>query len=57
MRALLIMVLLLAGCAAHEPSSTDRHNRVPQLTCGLHKVDNRMRKICCDDAGRCVFAD
>jgi hypothetical protein len=57
MRVLLVMALMLAGCAAHEPSSTDRHNRVPQLTCGVHKMGGRIRHICCDDAGRCVFAD
>lgn len=54
---LIILVLVLTGCAAAQPSSTDRHDRIPTVTCAMVIVSGNFRRVCCDNTGRCYFAD
>ena len=53
----LILALFLTGCAAREPSSTDRHDRIPNITCSMVVIGGSFHKECCDSNGRCFFAD
>ena len=52
----LLLGLYLVGCAAREPSSTDRHPSIPQPSCGLVKRANQIYKVCCEDS-HCVYTD
>lgn len=52
----IILALILTGCAAAQPSSTDNHHRLPQVECTPVNFDGRFRKMCCE-AERCWFAD
>jgi hypothetical protein len=45
----------LWGCAARQPSSTDRHGG-PQPYCQIVKLNGSLRNVCCIE-DRCWFAD
>jgi hypothetical protein len=55
MRYILILVLLLTGCAAAPPVST--HHYHSQVYCGEQRIGDSMRKVCHDEYGRYWVAD
>jgi hypothetical protein len=42
----IVSLLCLFGCGI-EPSSTDHHNRVPQVNCAYVRADGHMEQECC----------
>jgi hypothetical protein len=51
---LVTVAQLLFGCAGREVSSTDHHNRVPEVTCSVTKYQGRMHQLCCE-GNTCVL--
>jgi uncharacterized lipoprotein YmbA len=51
---LIIAAQILAGCAGREASSTDHHNRVPEVMCSVTKYQGRMHQLCCE-GNTCVL--
>jgi hypothetical protein len=51
---ILLILILLWGCAAREPSSTDHHpSGIPECTETYSQYFHRW--VCCFDDGRCVI--
>ena len=44
---IIILILLLTGCAAREISSTDDHHRIPRPDCSLIHYEGHLRTLCC----------
>ena len=53
---IIILALLLTGCAAREISSTDDHHRITRPDCSLVRVNNSMHTLCCMGE-RCWLAE
>lgn len=52
----IFVAMLLLGCAAQEPSSTDNHHRLPEINCSAKMYNGQYHKFCCEGE-TCVFTD
>jgi hypothetical protein len=56
---IIILVLIFIGlssCADRIASSTDNHNRVPQVNCTMIKFEGHMQEMCCEE-NHCVLTE
>lgn len=51
---LLALLVIATGCAAHEPSSTDKHSTYPQVTCYIDSEHGQFHQYCCQ-GNRCFY--
>lgn len=53
---LLLVFMAMDSCASREASSTDHHNRVPQVDCNIIKFEGHFQEICCSGE-QCVLTE